>query len=103
MGSQLRLHCVTSKCKRNEEEHEVESQPLSVSTDGSQAAGFFYVSMLSRLLSKKGGHFLSVWYRRIMVFSYNNSSEFSDTAMKTKTVTVSSSRPPPGELFRVNH
>ena len=34
-----------------------------------------------------------------MVVSFNTSTEFANTAMKTKTVTASSSRPPAGKRF----
>ena len=56
--------------------------------------------MLTRCLPAQGGRFLALWRRRIMVVSYNTSSEFGTTAMKTQPLTVSSSRPPPGRCDR---
>ncbi|CAH3119198.1 unnamed protein product [Porites lobata] len=59
--------------------------------------------MLTRCLPAQGGRFLALWCRRIMVVSYNTSSEFGTTAMKTQSLTVSSSRPPPVTLLTVEH
>ena len=76
------------------------SRPLSKNTVGSSnsAKPVIHVLMLTRCFPAKGGQFFSICCRRIMVVSFNTSSEFGNTAMKT--VTVCSSRPPPGRCFR---
>lgn len=48
----------------------------------------------------KGGYFCAVWSRRFLLRSFVSSSEFGSAVMKTHTVTVCSSRPPPGKWFR---
>ncbi|XP_068687645.1 bifunctional glutamate/proline--tRNA ligase-like [Montipora foliosa] len=59
--------------------------------------------MLARCLRVEGGQNFSLWCRRIMVVSFNTSTEFAKTAMKTKTVTASSSRPPAVTLLTVEY
>ena len=52
--------------------------------------------MLSRCFRVEGGKFL-VWCRKAIVVSLSTSTDSCNTAMKTKVVTASSSRPPPGQ------
>lgn len=51
-------------------------------------------------LNPAKGYFCAVWSRRFLFRTFVASSEFGSAAMKTHTVTVCSSRPPPGNWFR---
>ncbi|XP_067018170.1 bifunctional glutamate/proline--tRNA ligase-like [Acropora muricata] len=58
--------------------------------------------MLSRCFRVEGGKFL-FWYRKAIVVSLSTSTDSCNTAMKTKVVTASSSRPPPVTILTVEH
>lgn len=58
-----------------------------------------HVPMRIGWVKPKAGYFCTFWSCRFLFRSFVPSSQFCSAVMKTLTVTVSSSRPPPGKWF----